>query len=335
MKPITIVDVAELPVDTKFVDLPSIDGVPVVWRRRSGLPLTALEQRITRPRLSRYRAAWQSAGDSVAATAIISHLPRMTAAVSDFAWLRGSRAPHLAFSFNFTDLPSRAERTRLRTSFARITQFAVYTQFEAELYADVFKIPLGHFRRIDWTQDPPTVGRVDAALIPKSPFVVAVGGEGRDFTTLMAAARDLPEVQFVVVARPSAALTNPPPNVTVYCNIPADLCWGIAARSAVLLVPLLTSDTCCGHITLVSGRQLGLPIITSRSRGTREYSEGFAATTLVEVGDSTQWVKAIQDLLAHPETIRAAAELEAASAIERHNRARWSEYVTNFIRRVR
>jgi len=333
--PIKLVDVAELPVDAKFVDLPDVDGDPVRWVRHSGLPQSSLERRVTRPRLSRYRAAWNAAAAARDAEAIISHLPNVTAAVSDFGVLTGMRAPHLAFSFNFTDLPGAAKRLRFSTSLARVAQFAVYTEYEAALYADYFGLPPERFRPLLWTQETPTIGVVDPALVPSEPFVAAVGGEGRDFAVLTAAAKALPEVPFIVIARPTGALRDPPPNMKVHFNLPAPQTWALASRAAGMLAPLRTDETCCGHITLVSGRMLGIPMITTRSRGTREYSEGFAGTQLVPASDTEALVAAISSLIEDPTPARAAAAGEVAEAAIRHERTRWAEYIADFIRQTR
>lgn len=333
MSPINLVDVAELtPVDAEFITLSDVDGAPVNWVRHSGRPQSAVERIITRPRLSRYRAAWNAAVAGRRARAIISHMPRMTAAVADFTRVTRASAPHLAFSFNFTQLPRDADLARFRRSLTRVDQFAVYTAFEADRYAELFDLPRDRFRPLLWTQATPAAATVDRKLLPSKPFVVAVGGEGRDFAMLTKAARALPEVPFVVIARPTGELSDIPSNMTLRFNIPSEVCWGIASKAAALLVPLFTSDTCCGHITLVSGRMLGLPIITTRSAGTREYSEGFGATQLVPAGNVDAWIAAISEIMADPDRARTIATAEAIEARERHSRHLWVQYVADFIR---
>lgn len=137
-----------------------------------------------------------------------------------------------------------------------------------------------------------------------------------------------------VIALPSAALTNVPANMAVLCNIPSELCWGIALRAAAILVPLKSEQTCCGHITLVSARLLGIPLITTRSMGTVEYSEGYAGTWMVEPSDADGWIGAIRRLLTDSGEIDRAAAADAVVAAERHDRTRWAEYVADFVRRV-
>src|SRR5690606_18561867 len=270
---------------------------PVTWHRHSGLPQNLIERVVRRPRLSRYRAALAAARDARDCDAIISHLPRMSAAVADAGRGLRSRAAHLAFSFNFTELPSGRTRARLSSSLSYVDQFCVYTRFEAGLYADALKLDAARFEPVTWTQDIPPVGHLPPDLTFHRPYVVAVGGEGRDFATLMEAARATPTLQYVVIARPTAALAHPPANVRVIFNVPLATCWGIASRALALLVPLRDAETCCGHITLVSGRLLGLPILTTASSGTDEYTQDFPGTLTLPAGEPEAWANAIRELV--------------------------------------
>lgn len=332
---LTVVDVAELsPVDSAFVTLDRLDGQAIRWRRHSGIARNAVERAIKRPKVSRYRAAYEACRDGRSAAAIISHMPRMTAAVSDIGKLMGVRAPHLAFAFNFTELPGAAQRARMRAAFGRIDQFCVYTEFEAGLYADAFGIDPATFRPVRWTQGAPAVA-AESGLEITRPYFVAVGGEGRDFATLLAAARQLPQFDFVVIARPSAALAEVPGNVTVRFNLPGPVCWAIAAGAEAVLIPLVGPETCCGHITLVSARMLGLPIVTTASLGTVEYTAGFAGTSVVSHGEADALAGAIRAIGEDRVAARARAAADEVIARSLYDRALWSDYVADFLRRTR
>lgn len=330
---ITVVDVSQLTAtDSAFVDIPCIDSQKVEWRRHSGLPQNSFERAVTKPNIARYRASLAAAKDASGATALISHMPWTTAMVSHLGRLFPDCAPHLAMSFNFTLLPSGQARRRWHNRLRNVEQFTVYTEYEADRYAEAFDLPRERFQQLDWTQRKPPTGHVDSALLPDKPFFAAVGGEGRDFSILIEAARSLPEIEFVVIARPSPDLSDPPPNMRVVFNIPEATCWGIASRAIAVLIPLKTEQTCCGHITLVSARLLGLPMLTTRSFGTREYSEGYAGTVLIDPADSDGWKSALLDAATNSAGLRDAAATERAQATIRHDRARWAHYVENFIR---
>lgn len=329
-----IVDVAELTTtDTKFVELEEVEGEIVHWERFSALPRNAIERIIKRPRISRYRAAWQAASAAQSATAVISHLPLTTLALCNALSLRGnSRIPHLAFSFNFTTLPSGNRLDRFRRGLARVDRFAVYTSFEKELYSEIFGIPLDRFSRLDWTQSPPLIGTLPSDLLPDEPFVAAIGGEGRDYGLVLDMARSMPDLSFVIIARPDPMFDDLPSNVRLFCNIPAPVCWAIAERSAFVLVPLRDPETCCGHITLISARLSGIPMITSRSAGTREYSEGYRATLIAEPGRTEEWVDVLKCALPRSAEFKALAAEEQKGAMIRHDRMRWKEFIEEFLR---
>lgn len=331
MEPLTVVNVAELSPGDAFVDLPAVDGRPLRWIGHSGLPANAIERRVRRPRLSRYRAAAAAARDGRHADALISHLPRMTAAAESFARLFGRRAPHLAFAFNFTKLPTGADRPRLTAAFARVEQFCVFSQHEIALYSDAFGLPPERFRPVIWSQSAPPV--TETAVVPERPYAVAIGGEGRDFAALLEAARADPQIEWVVIARPNPLLEQAPPNMHVRYNLPLAETWGIAARAAAVAVPLLAHDTCCGHITIASTQLLGLPLVTTRSLATREYVEDFATTTVIDPGDADALAAAVRSEIDSGAERKAAAARDRAEAARRYDRATWADYVADFLRR--
>jgi glycosyltransferase involved in cell wall biosynthesis len=331
MQPITIVNVADLSPGEPFVDVQEYQGRTVRWIHHSGLPQNALERVVRRPRLARYRAAAAGACDARGAQVLISHLPRMTAALQSFAGWAAKPLPHLAFSFNFTKLPRGVDKARLRAAFVSISQFCVYSQHEVSRYAEAFNLPEERFRPITWAQDPPPIDR-DVAR-PASPFVAVIGGEGRDFATVIAAAKATPGLRWIVIARPHALLTQVPSNVTVHVNLPLAKTWGLASHATAVVVPLLSEETCCGHITIATTQQLGIPLITTRSRATEEYVAGFAATKVLPPGEPDALASAATQVALEPESARARAIGDQAEARRRYHRNRWDAYVRDFLAR--
>ena len=141
MRQITSISDVTLP-GSYFVRGPS----GAIWRDFSGLPANMIERLVQRPRLSRYRAAWTGVA-TAGKSPIISHLPRMTAAVSRAQSLQRNHSAHMAFSFNFTDMPVGADFDRLRRAFARVDQFCVFSQYEKQFYPLYFKLPEDRFIR--------------------------------------------------------------------------------------------------------------------------------------------------------------------------------------------
>src|SRR5579884_3987444 len=140
-----IVNVAELPRGVHFVNLPNgVEQLDI-----SALPANALERLVQKPKIARYRAAL---GAALAAKGmpIISHLPRMTAAVCTAQAMTRRDAPHLAFSFNFTDLPEGLARRYMASAFQRVEEFFVYSEYEREAYPQYFSQPKERFKSLLW-----------------------------------------------------------------------------------------------------------------------------------------------------------------------------------------
>ena len=234
------VSVYELnPEDASFVDL----GQEFEAHNISALPRNAVERLVTRPRLSRLRAAVQAIASSHG-DPIISHLPRLAATIAGLQKTSGNRSRHLAFSFNFTRLPTGTSRAIFRATLGRVDRFVTFSEYETQLYADYFGIERDRLRWLPWAQSTPVVA-TEPSPFSGRPYVCALGGEGRDYPTLMETARMLPHVDFVVIARSYNAVGVEPSNVRVLRDIAAPLAWRIACESRLMVLPLLSRETCC------------------------------------------------------------------------------------------
>ena len=319
------------PADDVFTRLPVRHGVQ--WVGLTGLPSNAVE-RFARPviRLSRYRAALQATQAAGRGSFVVSHLPLMTAAVAHALRLCGRRAPHLGFAFNFTELPVGARRAYLRNAIRRVDQLTVFSEFEKTKYAAHFDVDPDRFVPVLWAQEVPPVA-TEPVQVFKQPYLCAVGGEGRDFPLLMEVAKRLgPSVSVVVIAWSERfARIAVPDNVTVLTDLSLARTWRIAQDSAGVLVPLLARETCCGQITLVSAKLLGLPIATTHAHATRDYVAGRAGVLQCEPGDVAAFACLGRRLLEDSDALRATAQADAAAEREIHALRHWGEYVDAFI----
>lgn len=275
------------------------DDPTLVWRTHSGLPRNALERLIRRPSLSRWRAALEAALEARRGSDVllVSHLPLMAAATNLFRRLLCPRVRHIAFAFNFTDLPTGWRRRFLAWAFRGIDEFVVFSRFERERYAAWFGIPIDKLHFIPWVMDAPIPGPDNPAREFR-PYLCSVGGEGRDYPLLIEAMRNLPHVRLVIVARPhSLAGVALPKNVMLLTNRPVAETWAIAAGSEGMVLPLRTDTTACGHITLVGAQLLGLPLAITRSRGVDNYVRDGETALLMEPGDKTDVIRAITTLV--------------------------------------
>ncbi|WP_133365812.1 hypothetical protein [Qipengyuania sediminis] len=309
-------------------------GRPVAWRRLTGLPSNALERRITRVRLSRYRASLQAALAAREGGVVVSHLPRMTAATAFALRALGRKPAHLAFSFNFTDLPVGRSLAYMRRVLPAVEQFAVYSNHERGLYSRLFDIPEDRFVPVPWTQSVPDI---DPGYIPEAgaPYFCAIGGEGRDFGLLVEVARRLPPgVRIVAVARPTSfAGLSLPDNLEVRTNVPLARTWAIANASQGVLIPLRSPETCCGHITFVSAKQLGIPIAATRSFATTEYTHGRSFILECEAQDPAGFLRLLERLMDEQAPLRAAAQEARPAEVALHHRSKWAAYVADFLDR--
>lgn len=331
---LTAINVPDMsPADDGFTELETRHALR--WARLSGLPANVFERKIKGFRLSRYRAAVQAVSLAAPGNFVVSHLPLMTAVVSHLLRLRRGRVPHLGFAFNFTALPTGKRHAYIRNTLRHVDQVAVFSEYERHHYARYFDVALERFAPVVWTQDAPCV-QTEAGPTINRPYVCAIGGEGRDFALLMQVARKLGNsVRMVVIARTMSLVgLEVPSNVTVFTDIPASLVWRIAMDSCGVLVPLLARDTCCGVVTLVSSKLLGLPIAATYAYATDSYLDGRTAVLRCEPGDVQAFARLVRRLIDEREPLALAAQEAVLTEKKIHDRKLWADYLDDFIHRI-
>src|SRR5262249_6525758 len=140
------------------------------------------------------------------------------------------RCPHVAFAFNFTDLPTGPRLVLMRRAFRTVDRLIVFSSFERDLYGDYFGISKNRIDVIPWRVQDPRVQRQrsqrasDAAAecpAGSAENIAAVGSQGRDYGTLFEAMQLLPHIRLIVVASAQNLQgLEAPPNVEVRQNIP-------------------------------------------------------------------------------------------------------------------
>ncbi|WP_188149397.1 glycosyltransferase [Teredinibacter waterburyi] len=327
-----VINVAELAKpDWNFIE-DHYQGHPVTWSYHSANPCNVLERLITRPKIGRYRAcAAASLKLKSERDVVISHLPRTSHWQSVFMKKLGKENRHLAFSFNFTDLPDAKLRAKMTESFQTIDAFVVYSEYEKKLYSDFFSIPREKIDMLHWAAGEPVCDDTIVSQLPKN-YYCSVGGEGRDYRTLIKAFAKMPNLQLVIVTRPHAIEgISLPSNVHLYCNLPSSQYWSVVANSRALLLPLRDQDTPCGHITLVGAMRLGKPIISSFSQGTTDYfkpGEGGLGFEAKNISALKQAVEAFEDDLSELDRY---GDFNRAFARTHCDVKVWSRYVQGFI----
>jgi glycosyltransferase involved in cell wall biosynthesis len=228
---------------------------------------------------------------------LVSHGPRMTMYGSFAMTARLRSRQHLAYAFNFTTLAMAASTRRvMRSAFGRVDRFVVFSTMERRLYAEFFDLDIARFDMLHWSVNRPVA---DPARDPSLPdaYLCAIGSQGRDYGTLMAAMALLPRIRLVVVVTPESLRgLSIPPNVTVRFNVPLPQTMAILQQSRFSVVPLLGTEVPCGHVTLVSAMHLGKASIVSDSTGIADYVQDHANGLTVPPSDPVALARAIEQL---------------------------------------
>lgn len=279
----------------------------VAWRRplewtffRSG-PRGPVDRLLKRPLIGRMTEGLRlrKAARAGAFDLIVTHLPYVAAWMSDFVGDKAGGAKRLAFAFNFTDIPEGAQALRMKRSFARIDRFTVFSTLERDLYARRFDIPRERIDLALWGANPP-IGAPGPRAIAE-PYVVALGGEARDYATFAEAARLSPQTAFVAITRPwSLDGVTLPANVWHFVNLPWTDAWSLVHHAAVAVVPLRDDLAPNGMVTFVGGMHLGKAQIVTRSAGLADYAIEGETALVIPARDAGAMKTAIERLLHDP-----------------------------------
>lgn len=251
----------------RFADRPgqrwthvSTESMPVPsWQHRSDLARRVLAA----------RAACRLAtpGDSL----LVSHGPRISLYVELANRRRPQRAQHLAYFFNYTELPRGKKRALHANALRTVDRFVVSSTAKRSIYSSYFDIPIERIDIIHWAVRPPHLVQGEPALVPGD-YLCAVGGQGRGYGVLVEAMRELPDLRLVIVAsRASMAGLRVPDNVEVRIDTPLPEATNIIAHSRFMVLPLRDAEVPCGHVTMVSAMHLGKAIVATRSSGIADY----------------------------------------------------------------
>ncbi len=286
------------------------------------------------PGFGRYlgAGALARAAQSRAFDIIVSHGPWTTAWTAALLGDAKKDARHLAFSFNFTDLPTGLRRQLMTRAFKLVDAFAVFTNAEQALYADYFHLLPEKILRAPWGVAPPL-----NAIPPRQiegPYVAALGGEARDYDTLCATARLCPETRFVAIARPhNFDGLAPPANLDVHFNLPFDKAWAIVGHADAAIIPLRSRETPCGLVTLVGTMHLGKAQIVNEAAGVSEYIRDGKTGLLTLPGDAEAMAAALRQLQQDEALRRRLGDAARAYAADHCSEAATVAFFTNFLGR--
>lgn len=244
--------------------------------------------------------------------------------------LKASR--HDVFAFNFTDLPTGPKRIAFRRALRRVSNAYVLTEAERALYASAFSLPFDVFSRVPWGVAPPEPDPAPHQDLT-GPYVAALGGEARDYATLIEAARRLPKTRFVLVARPhNVEGLDLPGNVVVRTNIPLAEAWQVVDRARLHVLPLRSHETPCGIVTLVGAMHLGAPQVITEAVGVTDYAVPGVHALTVAPKDAAGMAGAIGELMADEERRAAMGEAARSKASRAYSEASTLAFAERLVR---
>ncbi|MDP9095167.1 MAG: hypothetical protein M3N26_01205, partial [Pseudomonadota bacterium] len=208
---------------------------------------------------------------SPAGSLLVSHGPRISLYVELANRRQARRTRHLAYVFNYTELPRGKKRALHANALASIDRFVVFSTAERTIYSNYFDLPIERIDMIPWAVRPPWLPEGERPVVAGN-YLCAVGAQGRDYGVLVEAMRMLPQLRLVIVASAaSMSGIRVPENVEVRLDTPLAEATNIIAHSRFMVLPLRDAEVPCGHVTIVSAMHLGKAIVATRSSGIADY----------------------------------------------------------------
>jgi glycosyltransferase involved in cell wall biosynthesis len=310
-------------------------GLPHVdWTFFSTQARGTLEKVIKRPALRRYRACRQLAAGARGGRfdLIVTHSPLVSFWTELFCAHR-RKCPHVAFAFNFTELPRGPRLVLMKRAFGTLDRLIVFSNFEKTLYSNHFGIPETRFEMIPWRVHDPRerIGTIEQ----ETAAVCAVGSQGRDYATLFDAMRRLPHIPLILVASSQNLKgLHPPPNVEVRQDVSLAEAEDVIRRSRFVIVPLLNSRTACGHVTLVFAMFNERAVVVTDSAGIADYVFPGRNGVLVRPGDPAALAQAVEDLWNSPDKARRLGEAGREFALSQCLESQTVAYVRQLAEQV-
>ncbi len=324
-EPFRIVNCAELAQEGWTFLKDKMPAGSAAWSFHTASPRNWIERLVKRPKIARYRAAAGAAIEARNADVVISHLPRMTWWVALFGRLFSAKAKHIAFSFNFTDLPTGLSHRLMASAFRHVDRFVVFSSAEKSLYSEYFGIDPERIDVLPWAMKLPDI-RPETPLIDGD-YICAMGGEGRDYRTLVEACRMLPDIPVVMAVRPeNIAGMELPVHLKAHTNLPSPQFWNIVRFSRFVVIPLRDETTNCGHISIVGSMLFGKPVVSTLSSGTQEYVQ-HGRNALVSVPSDVEGLRKNIEILWQDKAIFDHLACGALESVGQYDEAQWVNYL--------
>ena len=289
--------------------VPELGETQIEWYFFDDRPILLPEKYIVRPYVAMIRACLQAVlfAKKKKPDLLITHDSRVAFWCAFFAKKLGVRTKHIAYSFNFAVMPQGTKRRLMTAAFKQPDKFFVFSQLEKSLYSNYFGISAERIEVVRWCMSVPEIEPTTPMI--SGDYVCAIGGNARDYQTLMAAMEKLPDIPLTIVVRPENIKgLRIPPNLKVSVNIPQAQAMNILKYSRFMVLPLIGSEIPCGHVTLVAAMRFSKAFIITNSSGIADYVlDNYNAVTC-EAFAPDALADAIRDLWNNPDRCRELGE---------------------------
>ncbi len=268
------------------------------------------------------------------ASILVSHAPRPTYYCANIAKKLAPEIPHLAYSFNFTDLPTGFQRKSMAKAFKQPTRFVTFSTDERQLYADYFDLPIELIDMQYWSINPPAVD-FESTPVETGDYICALGSQARDYETLVEAMKKLKHIKLVIVAtEENMKGLDVPENVTVYSGIPFEKAMNILTHSKFMVLPLRDSVVPCGHGSIVSAMFHRKAIIITDSSGVYDYIKNDETGLFYEARNSDDLAAKITHLMEDSVKLKRLTEASYEFAYENCTEKAAVNYFCQFVEKL-
>lgn len=216
---------------------------------------------------------------------------------------------------------SRKLKLHRMTGFAKeLDMILVHTEAERRATMAAYGLPPERLSLVplqvdhDWYRPSP--------VIPERMTVGAAGVEFRDYRTLVAAARRMPEARFILNPQSPWSRKVPDLGGDLPDNAETRVLEVGGIRDfydelSVVAVPVTPNDTAAGMTAVLQGMAMAKPVVCTRTAGLAPLVSDGETGLLVEPGDVRGWQNALQKLRDDPSLATALGQ-QARRWVERH-----------------